>query len=620
MTATKDKYELFDEARKQEGANPFKKDIVIANEEVWGDVITDLTSLNKHIDQAIIQAVIEVRQKYLNKVGIAVQGEKGRGKSHAIRRVWKKIEREGGALFAYIPPCSNSMKIDSHVRFYVAQSFKQQDLQGTTQWQNLAASAIATLKGTEFEEQYQEYLKKCENADELRKYIISRIGKEKLPNFINDLTESILENKSGIDFYFLKAVLWLLFKNMIIAQGALSWLNGADDPNIKSAGLPEYSSEQKEVSAISTIQQICKLAELASLPVVIWFDQVDNNALDSNSVDSSSQIVAKCLDRIYFQCSNVILLSCLLPKDLNEIKQLGSGVSDRVCQQVLEAKRATYEQMIELLKMRLNWFYQTYNLNLNDYPFLYPLREEKIKEISDQGSSTRVLLQECGKIFDSVVPPISVIEPKIVKPDRIETDRTKEFLDTYNQLMKKKLQVPINDEDKLAEIIGCAISMIPEEGVDQVIVNELEYIEEASIYDPHWIVSAYDLTHQKQVTIGIRICETMTAATFNAVMKRLLNYEDYELTRGCLVRSSTVPKGWRVGSQMLQDLVDKKGGEVVILKKQEVKPLLVLQRIYEQAEDYGFDEDEVIELAKKLKLVANNRLIREILSEGTTVT
>jgi len=608
MTATKDKYELFDEARKQDGSNPFKKDIVIANEEVWGDVITDLTSLNQHIDQAIIQAVIEVRQKYLNKVGIAVQGEKGRGKSHAIRRVWKKIEREGGALFAYIPPCSNSMKIDSHVRFYVAQSFKQQDLHGTTQWQNLAASAIATLKGTEFEEQYQEYLKKCSSPDELRKYMISTIGREKLPNFINDLTESILENKSGIDFYFLKAVLWLLFKNMIIAEGALSWLNGADDPNIKSAGLPEYSSEQKEVSAISTIQQICKLAELASLPVVIWFDQVDNNALDSNCGDSRSQIVARCLDRIYFQCSNVILISCLLPQDLNEIKQLRAAVADRVFQQVLEAKKPTYEQMIELVKMRLNWFYQTYNLNSNDYPFLYPLREEKIKEIADQGSSTRVLLQECGKIFDSVVP----------QPDPI--DRTQEFLDTYNQLMKKKLQVPINDEDKLAEIIGCAISMIPEEGIDQVTVNELEYIEEASIYDPHWIVSGYDLTHQKQLTIGIRICETMTAATFNAVMKRLLNYEDYELTRGCLVRSSTVPKTWRVGSQMLQDLVDKKGGEVVILKKQEVKPLLVLQRIYEQAEDYGFNEDEVIELAKKLKLVANNRLIREILSEGTTVT
>ncbi|MBE9228669.1 hypothetical protein IQ264_24980 [Phormidium sp. LEGE 05292] len=614
MTAT-NPYILFEEARKQEGSNPFKKDIVIANEEVWGEVISDLTSLNEHIDQAITQVVSEVRKKYLSKVGIAVQGEKGRGKSHAIRRVWKKIEREGGALFAYIPPCSNSMKIDSHVRFYVAQSFKQQDLQGTTQWQNLAASAIATLKSTEFEEQYQDYLKKCENPDELRKYIISRIGREKLPDFINDLTESILENKSGIDFYFLKAVLWLLFKNMIVAQGALSWLNGADDPNIKSAGLPEYSSEQKEVSAISIIQQICKLAELASLPVVIWFDQVDNNALDSNSVDSSSQIVAKCLDRIYFQCSNVILLSCLLPKDLNEIKQLGSGVSDRVCQQVLEAKRATYGQMIELVKMRLNWFYQTYNLNPNDYPFLYPLREEEIKEIADQGSSTRVLLQECGKIFDS-----SVIKPIIDKIGPIITDRTKEFLDTYNQLMKKKLQVPINDEDKLAEIIGCAISMIPEEGVDQVIVNELEYIEEASIYDPHWIVSGYDLTHQKQVTIGIRICETMTAATFNAVMKRLLKYEDYELTRGCLVRSTPVPKSWKVGSQMLQDLVDKKGGEVIVLKKEEVKHLLVLQRIYEQAEDYGFDEDEVIELAKKLQLVANNRLIREILSEGTTLT
>ena len=145
--STTDKYALLDKARK-ESVNPFGLESVISANEVWGDVITDLPGLNQHIDERIFDAISEVRKKYSSKIGIAIKGDRGTGKSHIIHRVWKKITQEGGSVFAYIGPCANPKRINSHVRFYLADSFTHQDSQGITQWQKLAAAAINTLKGS----------------------------------------------------------------------------------------------------------------------------------------------------------------------------------------------------------------------------------------------------------------------------------------------------------------------------------------------------------------------------------------------------------------------------------------------------------------------------------------
>ncbi|MEH2131466.1 MAG: hypothetical protein V7K86_12690 [Nostoc sp.] len=97
-------------------------------------------------------------------------------------------------------------------------------------------------------------------------------------------------------------------------------------------------------------------------------------------------------------------------------------------------------------------------------------------------------------------------------------------------------------------------------------------------------------------------------------MARLLDYKKHDITRGCLVRSTSVPKNWRVGNQLKDQLKKQQGGEVVVLKKNEIKPLVVIETIYDQAENYGFDKEEVTNFVKDLRLVANNLLICEILS------
>ena len=234
-----DKYALFDKAR-QESANPFRLKSVISANEVWGDVITDLPGLNQHIDERIFDAITEVRKKYSSKIGIAIKGDRGTGKSHVIYRVWRKITQEGDSVFAYISPCTNPKRINSHVRFYLSDSFTYQDSQGITQWQKLAAAAINTLKGTEFEDKYRSYIEKCHSPNELRKYIVASQNKTTLLGFFDELVEAILENQTGIDVNFLKALLFLLLKNAIIAQIALAWIKGEDNSEIKKIGLPEF--------------------------------------------------------------------------------------------------------------------------------------------------------------------------------------------------------------------------------------------------------------------------------------------------------------------------------------------------------------------------------------------
>ena len=184
--SNKDIYALFEQAR-QKSVNPFSLSPVISDNEVWGDVITDLPELNQHIDERIFDAIFEVRKKYSSKIGIAIKGDRGTGKSHIIHRLWKKITQEGGSVFAYIGPCANPKRINSHVRFYLADSFTHQDSLGITQWQKLAAAAINTLKGTEFEDKYRLYIEKSNSPNELRKYIVASENKTTLLGFFDEL-------------------------------------------------------------------------------------------------------------------------------------------------------------------------------------------------------------------------------------------------------------------------------------------------------------------------------------------------------------------------------------------------------------------------------------------------
>lgn len=606
----KDAYSLFEQARSK-CPNPFNLQKIISANEVWGEVMTDLPSLNSHIDKAISDAISEVRYNYSHKIGIAIIGDRGTGKSHVIQRIWKKIAQEGNAVFAYIGPCSNPNRINSHVRLYLANSFNHEDVNGVSQWLKLAASKILKLQGTEFEQEYRQYIHKCNSPKELKQCIRTNVAKEKRQEFFDELAQAILEKESNdVDYIFLKALL-LLLNPSVDARIALDWIKGEDNPNFKKLGLRDFSPEEQEDRSIWMIDQICKLAKSSSLPVLICFDQIDNrNTIDNDSGDSPPEIVASCVDRIYFQCSNIIIICCLLNDAWTDIKQMGSGIPDRVAERPVIAKPATVQQMKELVQQRLDWFYQKNNLNKNDFPQLYPLNENQIKQIASEAAGVRDLMKKCAEHFES-----GEMKEQVIQSENPFEKKKKEFQDTYEDLLAK-IDISIKDDDRLAAIIACCMKMIPSSGTENVVIQQVNKINHNS-NDLQLIVSGYDSKQNCHVKIGIRVCESTDGNTFNRVIKKLLNYQNYGITRGCLVRSTPIRRTWKSGTKLKEQLENDQKGEVVVWKKDEMKPLAAIQEIYQQAENYGFSKQEVIEIVKQLKIAADNSLIREILSAPT---
>jgi Cdc6-like AAA superfamily ATPase len=572
---------------------------VIGAEEVWGKVMTNLPSLNEHIDLKVSQAIQQISRKDSNKIGIAIKGDRGTGKSHVIHRIWRNVQSEGSALFSYIPPCDDPANADMHIRLNLCNDLQKADDHGITQWQKLAASIIGSLDGTEYETKRRELINRACKPENLRKYILATVPRADLESFFNDLVEEILEVHSNLDFDFLKASLFTLLRITSPANIALSWIRGENHPQIKITGLPECDSSQQASRSIQVIHQICKLSEISSKPVIICFDQLDTWKPDAITGNSKAQTVASCIDRIYFQCSNVILMCCCIMDTWNQISQMGSGIPDRVGEWQVSAKPPTADQIIELVKLRLKWFYDKNNLNVEDYPELYPFDVNELRKVSALSSSARDLFKKW------CIPNFEIDKP-------IHLDEETLFMNTFDEVKTKISTYKGASDDHIANIICSSLEKIIGETSGNVTVQEVTRVSGAA-RDLNMIISGYDSLHKKEVKIGIRVCETTQGATFTAAMKQLLDYEKYGLTRGCLVRSKALPPGWRKGRELEAEL-KKKGGEVVSMKASDLKSIAALERIYSQSQDYGFKPEIVDKFTKSLRLVANNTLIDEILS------
>lgn len=614
MIAEKDKYTLFLEARSR-GSNPFKQESVISATEVWGKVMTDLPSLNQHIDETIACAIDQVKHQRDSAIGIAIKGDRGTGKSHVINRVWHNICKDKIALFSYIPPCMNPAEIDSHVRFNICRDFQKVDNQGITQWQKLAAFLIGELKHSSAHQKYQNLIERSGQPDDLRDYIIQNVRSLDYATFFDDLTEAILEKYNSLDFDFLKATLFTLFKNRKIAQVALAWLRGEDHPSIRDAGLPTCTKQQQAQREIQVISQISKLAEIVSMPIVICFDQLDAVGTDPNSGDSKAQSIARCIDRIYFQCSNVILLCCVISDTWREIEQMGGGTRDRVGQWIVSTKPPTPDQMRELIRLRLLCFYEYSNLEISDYPDFYPFNrdelDQKLESLAGEAAGARSLFSNwCARKFEEDLASPTPLHGG-EKNEKIDS---KNFLEIYEEVVKK-IRIPsqVMDEE-IASVLYTSVQMLVGHTIANVRILDVTQISCNCSLDLHWLVSGHEVIFDQPVRIGVRVCETQNGNSFNAVMRRLLDYEKYNLTRGCLVRSTSIPMNWRRGKELATQLTQCQSGEVVVLKKEHIRPLLAIEQIHNQAADYGLTAEEVCKFVRDLRLIENNPLIDEILS------
>jgi hypothetical protein len=67
-------------------------------------------------------------------------------------------------------------------------------------------------------------------------------------------------------------------------------------------------------------------------------------------------------------------------------------------------------------------------------------------------------------------------------------------------------------------------------------------------------------------------------------------------------------------------MLNKQGGEWVVLKFSEIQPLLAVSLVYESCDEYEVSEEDVVTFMQQQELVTNNMLIREILSDPSGQT
>ena len=100
-----------------------------------------------------------------------------------------------------------------------------------------------------------------------------------------------------------------------------------------------------------------------------------------------------------------------------------------------------------------------------------------------------------------------------------------------------------------------------------------------------------------------------------AALSRLIDYQKFDMTRGCLVRSTSV-KPNSLGKQYLDRLLSEElGGEFVNLTREDIKPLLALYLVNKARTDYDVTEDQILEFIVHKKLATENYIICEILSD-----
>ena len=104
-------------------------------------------------------------------------------------------------------------------------------------------------------------------------------------------------------------------------------------------------------------------------------------------------------------------------------------------------------------------------------------------------------------------------------------------------------------------------------------------------------------------------------AIVKAILKQLVNYKKFDLTRGCLVRSKTISPTAKLAHKYVNELQDEKGGEWVRLPKEDIKPLLAIYAVYKNQESYGLKPEQIFDFIEKSELVIKNYIISEILSD-----
>jgi hypothetical protein len=601
--------------------NPFSKAGIVKEQDIWGKGFPDIPTLNAHASDAIFQAVekVQTSQSTQEKVtSLVLTAQQGVGKSHILSRIRRRLESNGGALFVYasVNNYTDLNLIKYQFQQTLANSLSHTGSQSVMQWQEIAA-AMAN-EGFKAINSASQNLSPQELIDRFDRVCASWATKNK--NFMNTLTKQVLKTKSKADPYIVRAVLWTLSETE--TPFAIKWLSGEelDKSKAEELGLPANSgktNQDREAESLNNVQQILNLVSYYS-PVIICFDEIDVNTNCRDDGLTTPQVIADLVKRLYDTLEHselgqgVVIITVMMPYTWTDtVNVMSGGIPDRVStytqRKPIDLKYLNGDALVDLIKLWLQDFYRI--RNLNPPHLLYPFEESQLREYGRGKPTVREALNWCGENFKVFMPPMP----------ELPEDPAERFELAFTKELEGDIRDNLEDNSTLAKAIFFGFETLKGQTIDKVTVDDLTADIKPKAKNADWInFKIIGTENGRAINIGVAIIQS-SQSELVAGLKRLIDYQTFDLTRGCLVRSQAKIDNIKKNSkayQLLEQLVSvEKGGEVVYLIEEQIKPLLALCAVCKKCRDYNLTEDQVFDFISQKQLTFENLLLREILSD-----
>ena len=582
--------------------NPFDRSLVVTSQDVWRKSFPDVPSLNAHVSDAVFDAIQRVRAGNRRVFGITITAEKGSGKSHVISRIRRRLQFEDSALFVYMSECSDLNRIKSEFLKTLAFSLKQIGSQDVTQWQELAAALVGQVNG-----------ERCTPKQLVNGFTA---GLTTNPSLIDELTNKIVQIKPNLENpYLAKAILWTL--SAPHASFAINWLSGkALAPSqAEKMDLPNPSTEEKESESINTIRQILDLiSDYKS--IVICFDNLDVLEL-SDAGFTKAQITADLCKELYDNLKGVILLNAMYPETLSQqIRALSnaSAITDRISEKEFILDSLNSDALVTFVSQWLKEFYDEKKL-IPPHP-VYPFDEAKLRELGREKPPVRRVLKWCAENFERAVNSkhthgLTSSQNIVLKTSHpVESAYNKELVD-----LEDTLENYMEDKATIADALRLSFSTLIGQTVEQVEIEDITQVKARTIDKGYLDFKILGRESGKDAKIGVAVLQEAGGRSVQATLKRLINYQSFDLTRGCLVRSKAIGQTASRAREYVSQLQSLElNGKWVKFKSEDIKQLLAILFVSNRREDYELSKEDIDDFIKQERLAIDNYLIREIIS------
>lgn len=488
--------------------NPFNKELFTRKEEVWMGVSIDYPAINSHVSQHIFRAIDEIKDGSRKALGITIKAEKGLGKTHVISRLRNQLKDTEGNIFIFIAEYNDLNNIKEEFLNAVASSLNHEGSQGVKQCQVLAAAVLNESFGKDFLP---------------RKWIANFT---KVIPLIDKVIAKCLERHSFLseDPDVLRAILWTLSSNTLHVSQACNWLGGKNISSSAAAKL-DLPAEQNNFNAF---ERVCLLLGLisTSYQVIVCFDQVEGTEV-SKSGFTKAQVIANLAMDLCNSINRGIILFGVYPDIWNhQVRALpaAEAVVDRIGEQIIELRGLGSDDVVGLVSVWLNAFYQSHGLIPENE--LYPFSEDELRTFGKQRATVRDVLQWCQKNWR--VPEDTTSHPEV------EQDKSEIIKNAFDKvLLGLEIDDLIENKEKVSQALRFSFEKIVGQEIDGFIIDKIEDIQPRS-YNANWIDFKINGRDNEQFTsIGVATIQDSYGRGVQACLKRLVDYEQFGLTRGC---------------------------------------------------------------------------------------